>query len=120
MRVCVCACTYNSTIHSPFPRAVATTNHGAGDLVPESGVLYWVDGLLWVDVQVDTLHDTAERCSETKGKMNVLHTPVNRVKGRDDGRRRERGEKEGGREGRREKRKEGEKEGGRERRKDYK
>jgi len=94
---------YNSTIHSLFPRAVATDDSGAGDLVPESGVLHWVDGLLWVDVQVDTLHDTAECCSETKGKMSVLHTSVNKAKGRDDGRkRREREEKEGRREGRRE------------------
>ena len=94
-----------STTLSLFPRAVAIDDSGIRDLVPESGVLYRVDSLLRVNVQVDTLHDTAERCSETIGKMSVLHTPENME--RDGGRReilREResergGRGEGGREG---------------------
>ena len=84
---CVCLCTYAcvvcagvATTHSPFPRAVAVDDSGIRDLVPESGILHRVDSLLRINVQVDTLHDTAERCSETKGEMSVLHTPENKVK----------------------------------------
>ena len=51
-----------------FPRRIVTDRGGGvWDLVPESRVADRVDALLWVDVEVDTLHDVTETSTQTEG-----------------------------------------------------
>ena len=65
----------NLFIKSPeIPGAVVLDDHHLLDVLPEAGIFDRVDLLLGVDVEMDALHDLAERCTQVERKVGVLHT----------------------------------------------
>lgn len=60
------------------PWAVFTDYDTLLDVLPQPGILDRINLFLWVDVQMHTLHDLAESCTEVVRKVSVFHASTTR------------------------------------------